>query len=127
MSRIAPMVAALLLTCGAAQAEPAEMCRSTSRLVGACFAVHGRLSAWNGTPTFRIQPSGTKRILGVDAADGDPEHALPPSLEALVKPDAFKVDLDGDFLVCPFAPDRPGHMRFVCIADASSLKVHRRE
>ena len=120
------LLLAALLSGGMAEAEPAEGCRASSKLVGACFTVHGRLSAWNGNPTFRIHASGTKRMLGVDAPDGDPEHALPAPLEALVTPDAFQVDVDADFLVCPFTADRPGHMRFVCIADAAGMTVKRR-
>jgi hypothetical protein len=40
-------------------------CQSDPDLVGACFTVHGRLSAFNGNPTFRIWRIGTKRYLGV--------------------------------------------------------------
>lgn len=124
MARVALWIVAPLLAAGLARAEPVPACKSSTRVVGDCFTVHGRLSAWNGAPAFRIRPAGTRRMLGVDAPDGDPLHALPPEVGTLVAPDAFQVDLDGDFLLCPFTADRPGHMRLVCIADASALTVH---
>lgn len=40
-------------------------CKGNPAVIGACFKVHGRLSSWNGNPTFRIWPTGTKRMLGV--------------------------------------------------------------
>ena len=109
-----------------ARADPATACKDSPRVVDACFTVHGRLSAWNGAPTFRILRLGTNRILGVEGAYGDPENAIPPSVKALVLPDAFRVDLIGDYLVCPFTKERPGSMRIVCIADASGLVARRR-
>jgi hypothetical protein len=127
MRWIVAIAAWLLLSGGTARAEPVEACKSSPKLVGACFTVHGRLRAWNGTPTFRIHPAGTKRVIGVEAPGGDPENSLPPALEALVMPDAFQVDVDGDFLLCPFTADRPGHMRIACIADSSGLSVHRHQ
>ncbi len=42
-----------------------QACKSDPDIVGVCFTVHGRLSAWNGAPTMRIWRIGTKRILGV--------------------------------------------------------------
>ena len=88
-----------------------------------CFWVHGRLFAANGAPTFRILWSGTKRILGVRANDGSDAAIgdLPEAIGALVSPDAFQVDVDGDYRVCPLTKDRPGRMRFVRIDQARHL------
>jgi hypothetical protein len=92
-----------------------------------CFWVHGRLSAYNGTPTFRIWPIGTRRMLGVVDADGGSQSAnvLPADIRARVMPDAFAVSLFGDFRVCPLAADRPGHMRAVQLRQARGLVVRR--
>jgi hypothetical protein len=88
----------------------------------ACFRVHGRLFAANGNPTFRIAPAGTRRILGVHQSD-DGADVLPPSVRRLVEPDAFRVDVLGDFQVCPLAPDRPGRMRPVRLEAGRNLWV----
>jgi hypothetical protein len=45
--------------------RPWQTCKGDPDLTGACCTVHGRLSAWNGTPTYRILRIGTRRILGV--------------------------------------------------------------
>jgi hypothetical protein len=87
--------------------------------------VRGRLSAWNGAPTFRLRPDGSSRVLGVVGGDGDPASptVLTPALRAAMTP-AAPGDLrpvTGTFRVCPLAPDRPGHMRPVCIADAGQI------
>jgi hypothetical protein len=108
-------------------APAGTICKDSPRVTGACFTVHGRLFAANGTPTFRIWRVGTKRIIGVDSADGDLESGgLPDSVEKLVEPDAFKVDVYGDYRVCPFTKDRPGRMQIVCIDDASRLVAQPR-
>ena len=92
-----------------------------------CFWVHGRLSAANGAPTFRIWRIGTKRILGVVDANGGSESAavLPDSVRALVTPDAFQVLVYGDFRVCPLAADRPVRMRPVRVIEARRLTARR--
>lgn len=110
----------------AAVGNPAAACKDSPKIVGECFMVHGRLSAWNGTPTFRIWRVGTKRILGVVGADGGPEGGMPLSIEELVLPDAFKIDVYGDYQVCPLTTLRPGRMQIVCIKDASHLVAQPR-
>ncbi len=94
-----------------------------SNAPGQCFWVHGRLFAANGAPTFRILRVGTRRILGVKAGEGADATIddLPEPVRALVSPDAFQVDVDGDYRVCPLTRDRPGRMRFVRIDQALHL------
>jgi len=87
--------------------------------------VRGRLSAWNGAPTFRLHPDGSKRLLGVVGGDGDPasRSVLTANLRAAMTPPS-PGDLQpvtARFRVCPLAPDRRGRMRPVCIADASEI------
>jgi hypothetical protein len=86
-----------------------------------CYWVSGRLSTANGTPTFRIWPKGTKRLLGVTSRSGPLENAdvLPHSLRQ-ARP-TFDRDVWGDFRVCPLAPDRAGWMRMVILVDARRL------
>jgi hypothetical protein len=94
-------------------------CKGSAAVVGECFVVHGRLSDWNGNPTLRIWPVGTRRILGVPEG-----YFLPENVEACVGWDRFQ-NLYADFLVCPLAPERPGHMRPVCVESATSLVLER--
>ena len=94
----------------------------------ACYPVHGRLFATNGTPSLRIWPVGTRRLLGVHD-DANPE-ALPPELRGDHAPsmgatDDARVEVYGDFTVCPLKRDRPGHMRMVAVkAVAHPVWVH---
>jgi len=63
-------------------------CRLSPVVVSACFAVHGRLLLYNGSPAFRIWRIGTKRMLGVLASDrSDPEVSdmlIPRSVQSLL-------------------------------------------
>jgi len=115
--------ALLLVLLAAAFAAPA---RAGPPSADRCFWLHGRLFAANGAPTFRIRPIGTKRILGVKASAGADAAIddLPEQVRALISPDAFQVDVDGDYRVCPHTNDRPGRMRFVRIERA--LHLHTR-
>lgn len=91
----------------AEEPQPPYVCASHPNIVASCFEVHGRLSFWNGAPSARIWPVGTKRLLGVHS------DILPPALEQ--KPRGFETEWWADFTVCPFTPSQPGHMQFVCI------------
>ena len=84
-----------------------------------CQSIHGRLFAANGAPTFRIAPTGSRRILGVRQAEGEGLMNLPDPLPKLLAPDAFQVRVTADFRVCPLTPDRPGRMRMVRLAGVS--------
>ena len=114
------LLAIVLAVATAAQASPD--CRVSPVVREPCFSVRGRLSAWNGAPTFRLHPSGSKRVLGVVGGDGDPASpsALTPALRAAMTPSSPGElrPVVADFRVCPLEPDRPGRMRPVCIADA---------
>lgn len=90
-------------------------CRRNPAVVGACFKIHARVFVANGTPSVRMWPVGSTRILGV----------LPSERE--IMPDVLRKHVDhdtrlyGDYEVCPFTPEKPGEMRFVCIESASNL------
>jgi hypothetical protein len=99
-------------------------CRRRSDIAGKCFSVHGRLSVYNGTPSIRLWPIGTKRLLGViDPADAS--NAPGPS----VLPTEIKQKLDwdkevfGDFRVCPLTNQQRGKMQTICIESGKNLTV----
>src|SRR4051794_9243734 len=91
-------------------------CKANPDLVGACFVVRGRLRAYNGTPTFRIWPIGSKRLLGVTGAHPGETPIMPADLGV-----SFDHDLMAGFEVCPFSRERAGVMQRVCIERATPL------
>jgi hypothetical protein len=95
---------------------------------GGCFEVHGRLAIWNGTPSVRIWPVGTRRELGVVAPDGDAagDPLLPGPVATLIQAAPDHTAVFGDYRVCPLSRDKPGRMRIVYIAGASRLRAERR-
>jgi hypothetical protein len=103
-----------------------QSCRSRSDVVGKCFNVHGRLSVYNGTPSIRLWPIGTKRLLGV-IDPNDVSHEPGPSVLPLDIKSKLDWDKDviGDFLVCPLTRSQPGHMQTVCIQSGKALTVHQ--
>jgi hypothetical protein len=137
----AALAAGLALIAGAAEAGGADcrrvavqpagcaggaaVCHLISHARQPCFSVRGRLSVWNGAPTFRLHPDGSKRVLGVVGGDGDPASpsVLTPGLRAEMTPPAPGElnPVTAIFRVCPLAPDRPGRMRPVCIAGATGI------
>jgi len=120
---IAAICALVLAVAPITAAERSVPCKGNPALVGACFTVRGTMSAHNGTPTFRIYVIATHRMLGVHGE----QDGLPPDLiPTLMAPnnDAFGKLFDGDYTVCPFTPERAGHMRMVCVEDAKNVRVH---
>ena len=105
--RIAIASAFLLSAPPADAAEDVYRCAASPEVVAPCFTIRGRLSFWNGAPSARIWPVGTKRLLGIR------HDVLPPSLRAEIA--SFDTELFADFRVCPFTKSEPGHMQFVCI------------
>jgi hypothetical protein len=98
-------------------AEEHRACRSDPDIVGACFTVHGKLRAGNGSPSLRIWRTGTKRILGV--LD---DYPLPDDFDNY---DLLNGAAWGDFEVCPFTKDKPGEMRMVCVDSARHLNYQK--
>src|SRR5258708_814278 len=91
-----------------------------------CRWVDGRLAAYNGTPTFRIWPKGTKRLLGVVDNAGASESAdILPTKVSRMKP-SFSRDVWGSFRVCPQTPEHAGWMRMVVVTDATGLTANER-
>ena len=126
---VRPLIAALagcvLLLPLAAIAQDAN-CRLSARRVGACFAVHGRLYFAIGSPEIRLWPSGTHRVLGILAADGNDQGVLSEAmLERLWGGRDLPSQIWGDYEVCPLSPEQPGRMQMVCLASAAKLFVER--
>jgi hypothetical protein len=121
------MVAIAIFAALMAAAEPAM----AGGAVGApeCHVVRGRLAVWNGTPSVRIWPVGTRRELGVVDAHGDAagDRLLPAPVQALIEkggPDRAVVF--GDYRVCALTKQKPGRMQIVYIAKASRLRAEER-
>jgi Carboxypeptidase regulatory-like domain len=91
-------------------------CKSNSKVVGACFAVRGRLGYWNGTPSTRIWVVGTHRVLGLPEED----TKLPNSVKAHLQ--TFGDEITADYVVCPFTKYRKGTMQMVCVQSASNVQ-----
>ena len=85
--------------------QSTNSCHTRSDLAGKCFTVHGRLSVYNGTPSIRLWPLGTKRLLGVfdpqNPSSEPGQSTIPASVLSQLN---FDKDVFGDFLVCPLAP-----------------------
>jgi hypothetical protein len=92
--------------------------------VGKCFNVRGRLSVYNGTPSIRLWPLGTKRLLGV-IDPTDVSNALGPTILPVDIKNKLDWDKDvfGDFIVCSLTRQQPGRMQTVCIESGKNLTV----
>jgi hypothetical protein len=61
----------IVLGCGCSKLSfaddrpPNKSCRQHPQLSGRCFTLRGRLSLYNGTPSRRIWPVGSDRLLGI--------------------------------------------------------------
>jgi hypothetical protein len=86
---------------------------------GSAFTVHGRLSFYNGTPSFRIWIVGTKRILGI-RQHGNEQPDVPKDLRDLISLDR---DVFADFTVEPLTHSEPGVMQTVRVLSASKIVV----
>jgi hypothetical protein len=95
-----------------------QACSSDPDIIGSCFKVHGRIAAYNGTPTFRIWRTGTDRLLGVDD-----DFPLPEGLSRQLD---WDVNAFADFEVCPLTREQKGEMQRVCVESAEHIVVRTR-
>jgi hypothetical protein len=112
-------ILAALSYCVPCSAQPAQRCNGGAKLVGDCFTIHGRLSVYNGAPSYRIWKIGTNRILGIHEGIG--ESAWMP--DEIRDQAGFGTEVFGDFEVCPLSKKKPGVMQIVCIKSASHVAV----
>lgn len=103
-----------------------KSCKNHPKVIGSCFTVNGRLSAYNGAPTFRIWKIGTRRMLGISEQRFQEEgySNIPDEIRNRVN---FETDLFGNFLVCPFTRQRAGEMQLVCIESGNKLETRKRK
>ena len=101
-------------------------CKDHPKVIGSCFTVNGRLSAYNGAPTLRIWKIGTRRMLGVSEQRFHEEGYIniPDEIRNQVN---FETDLFGTFLVCPFTRQRTGEMQLVCVESGKNLETRKRK
>jgi len=114
-----------------------------------CYWTHGRLSIYNGNPSFRIWKTGTHRLLGVF---NGPSH-FPPHITSF-DDDVFNPELAAelyrayeadnrrlkrdtgvswavpppvfaDFEVCPLEPEKKNEMQAVCIESAKNIFIEK--
>ena len=103
-----------------------QTCRSRQDVVGRCFNVHGRLSVYNGTPSIRLWPIGTKRLLGI-IDPNDVSNAPGPTILPLDIKNKLDWDKDvvGDFVICPLTRQQTGRMQTICIESTKNLIVRQ--
>jgi hypothetical protein len=86
------------------------------------FTLHGRLSIYNGTPSFRIWIIGTNRILGVPGGDTEPAE-MPRQLEKIFTSPG--TEIYADFVVTPLTKYKPGYMQDVRIESVDNLIIYK--
>ena len=105
-----------------------DSCKRRTDIVGKCFNVHGRLSVYNGTPSIRLWPIGTKRLLGVidptDVSNAPGPTVLPLDIKSKLD---WNKDVLGDFTVCPLTARQTGRMQTICIESGRNLTVREHE
>jgi hypothetical protein len=116
---------ALCLALSGAAAAAETPCRSDARLVGACFAVHGRITVRANMRPY-LWPLGSRRLIGIASPDG--AIVMPAEIEQVfATPAGFDKAVFGDFTVCPFTRQRPGIMQLACIEAVKHLTVRNRQ
>ena len=129
MRRALHLAAAIALFGGAALADEAgQSCKTSHNLVGACFSIHGRLFMAESAPRVRIAWIGTDRILRVldRQASANGPDIIPSAVQVLLTPAPSSMEIEGDYLLCPFDKTRVNLMQAVCIQDVSHLTTQKR-
>ena len=84
-----------------------------------CVTRHGRLSSQNGI-ALKIWLIGTTRMVALSNDVDDLPQVVQKYLD-MTSPDHSHIF--GDFDICPVEPDRPGHVRRVCVGGGEKLVV----
>jgi len=97
----------------------------TKENVSSCYWVHGRLSVYNGNPTYRLWKIGTHHLFGILSGPGSLKRNPDDGVEAEL-PDniAFRstgTQIFGDFEICPLERETSGEMQDACIESAKNL------
>jgi hypothetical protein len=115
MRSVFTMLFVLVLQLASAQELELEHCECVAGGIprDSTFTFRGRMSAWNGNPTFRIWRVGTNRMLGLRGICLDSLH--------LGKYNPYMgLELWADFTVSAITPLKDGVMQFVCIRSIRS-------
>jgi hypothetical protein len=102
-------------------------CKTPANAVS-CYWIHGRLSAYNGTPEIRLWKIGTSRLMGIYSGPSVDRQSLDnenPELPANIQERFvfFSNQVFADFEVCPLEPKRRGWMQAACIESAKNIVV----
>ncbi len=104
-----------------AEAQDINSCKAHPQLSGACFEIRGRMAIYNGNPSLRIWPVGTRRLLGV--LEGESMKGYPNLPRGVLEQLSPGKAMYADFTICPFTDDEPGVMRMVCVESAESISI----
>ena len=113
---------------GAQQRSPnRKIACKTPENSATCYWMHGRLSSYNGTPSFRLWKIGAHRILGIYSGPGaekrdelDNEHPeFPANVTRVFAPPTGQIF--ADFEICPLEPEVAGKMQAACIESAKNV------
>lgn len=97
-----------------------SVCSEDKNLINACYNVHGKIIMHANLRPY-LHLSENDRWLGIVQRSDDINagYYWPSDIEKVFD---YDTDVWGDFRVCPFTPDEPGKMRFVCIDSVANLK-----
>jgi hypothetical protein len=120
---------ALLASDTPRRASKRKISCKTPEIASSCYWTHGRLSFYNGTPSWRLWKIGTHRILAVHSGPSvkrgtqwDNENPeLPFNVDRALK--TWGDEVFADFEVCPLEPEKTGVMQRVCIESAKNIFV----
>lgn len=116
-SLIGSMLLFIVAPAVAVDINPADGCRKNPAVVAACYSIRGRIAAYNGTPSLRIWPVGSNRLLGILPVE---HEIIPDNIRGKV---SFESSVYANLEVCPFTFSQHGTMQFVCVESASNLWV----
>jgi hypothetical protein len=100
--------------------DPAQGCARNPAVIGPCFTVEGRVRVYDGSPTVRIRPKASRRLLGVLPSG---QEIMPNDLRQAISPET---DILAQLTVCPFTRRETASMQFVCIESARNIRTARR-
>ena len=106
-----------------AEAQDTNSCKAHPQLSGSCFEIRGRMTVYNGSPSIRIWPVGTKRLLGVSEGRFYITKGYGNLPEELFEQLSLENAMYADFTICPFTDDEPGVMRLVCVESAENISI----
>jgi hypothetical protein len=111
-----------ILSSPLSQAEEQKSCKTHPLVSGSCFEVRGRLAFYNGSPSMRIWPIGTNRLLGISEGKYFLEgYANIPSV--LVSQLKWGYAIYANFVACPFTKQARENMQLVCVESATNVQV----